>query len=515
MTRAAEQEVRASAESDFRGMARGGIGNLAGAVVSALVNFALAVLIARSVSAEQAGQFFAATSVFLLLEVVGRLGADTGLVYFIARWRALGRPERIPGALRAAIAPCAAFGAVMGVGVFALAPTIAHWLGDPQGHSAALLRLLAIALPVTITYDLCMAATRGYRSMRPTVLVEKMLRPCGQLLLVLAAVAVGWRGGIGVGWTVPYFFAAAAGAYLLRALMAKKDRAGRHRADDEPVRSTSGEFWRFALPRAAAAIAQLASQRLDIILVAVMRGATEAAIYTAATRFLVVGQFVNQAINTVVQPRISAAMAVGAKDRARALYQVSTTWLVLVSWPLFGTAAALAPLYLKVFGGKYHTGTTVVVLLSVAMLFASGVGVVDTVIIMAGRTSWNLMTTVAALGLNIAVDLVLIPSYGILGAAIGWMTGILAANLVPLVLVWKRLDLHPFGRGTCLAYGLCAVCYLVVPLLAWTLSGKNELVVAIALVISTAAFCAGVVRWREPFQLTGLVGTRRRTSVHN
>ena len=65
----------------------------------------------------------------------------------------------------------------------------------------------------------------------------------------------------------------------------------------------------------------------------------------------------------------------------------------------------------------------------------------------------------------------MIPPFGILGAAIGWAVGILGSNLVPLALVWRRLGLHPFGRGTYVAYALCAACYLVLPVLAWILSG--------------------------------------------
>ena len=377
----------------------------------------------------------------------------------------------------------------MGVAMFAFAPEIAHGLGDPVAHSAGLLRLLAVVLPVTVAYDLCMAATRGYRRMLPTIVIEKIGRPGIQLVLVVAAVALGWHGGIGIGWTVPYLAAAAAGVYSLRKVM---HRSGQQHVVADPDRAILREFWRFSLPRAIASVAQLAMQRLDIIIVAAMRGATEAAIYTAATRFLVVGQFINQAVNTAVQPRMSEAIATHATARARDLYRVSTTWLVLLSWPLFGTAAALAPIYLKFFGGKYHSGTVVVVLLSIAMLVASGVGVVDTVIIMAGRTTWNLFTTVVALGLNVAVDLALIPQFGILGAAIGWMAGIFGSNLLPLALVWRRLGLHPFDRSTYLAYALSGVCYLVVPLIAWFVSGHSEIVVAIALVASSAAFLAGL-----------------------
>lgn len=507
MTRVQPANVPTRTEAGLTKIARGGLGNLTGAAVSALANFALAVLIARSVPASEAGRFFTATSVFLLLETVGKLGADTGLVYFIARWRALRLEERIVAGLRAALAPAVVFGTLIAIVLFVLAPWIAHELGDPRGNSVGLLRLLAALLPVTIAYDICLGGTRGFGTMRPSVLVEKLARPIAQLGLVLAVLALGWSGGIGVGWAVPYLGALVAGGYFLRSVLRSssiRDRSAGPRWPRPVVR----EFWRFSLPRAAAGIAQLGLQRLDIILVASMRGAREAAIYTAATRFLVVGQFVTQALNTLLQPHLSGAVATGAMARTRELYRVSTTWLVLISWPLFGLVATLSPLYVRLFGADYRSGAIVVVVLSAAMFVANAVGLVDTVIIMAGRTTWNLATTLLALVVNVGVDLVLIPRQGLLGAAIGWALSILVANVVPLILTWSRLGLHPFGASTFTAYGLCSVCYVLAPLVAFLASGRSTFGAVVGVAVGSIGYALGLVRWRRRFNLDGLLRFR-------
>ena len=81
------------------------------------------------------------------------------------------------------------------------------------------------------------------------------------------------------------------------------------------------------------------------------------------------------------------------------------------------------------------------------MLVATAVGTVDIVLLMGGKSSWNLFNTVVALSSNIALNLILIPRYGGTGAAIAWSSSILFTNLLPLVQVWKFLGMHPFGRG--------------------------------------------------------------------
>jgi O-antigen/teichoic acid export membrane protein len=69
------------------------------------------------------------------------------------------------------------------------------------------------------------------------------------------------------------------------------------------------------------------------------------------------------------------------------------------------------------------------------------------VLLMGGKSSWNLVNTMVGLSLNIGLNLLLIPRYGGTGAAIAWSTSILVTNLAPLAQVWKFLDMHPFGAA--------------------------------------------------------------------
>jgi O-antigen/teichoic acid export membrane protein len=141
------------------------------------------------------------------------------------------------------------------------------------------------------------------------------------------------------------------------------------------------------------------------------------------------------------------------------------------------------------------------VVLSLVMLIASGVGLVDTLIIMAGKTSWNLGTTLLALALNVGLDLALIPHFGVMGAAIGWSASIFAANVVPLLLAWGRLGLHPFGRSTSAAYLLCGVCFVALPLGAFILSDGNENAAILAIVLGAIGYGIGMWRGRDLFEL--------------
>src|SRR5207237_546673 len=85
--------------------------------------------------------------------------------------------------------------------------------------------------------------------------------------------------------------------------------------------------------------------------------------------------------------------------------------------------------------------------LGLCMLVATAVGTVDMVLLMGGKSSWNMINTVVGLSSNIALNFLLIPRYGGTGAAIAWSSSILFTNLAPLAQVWKFLGMPPQVPG--------------------------------------------------------------------
>ncbi|HEY8473464.1 MAG TPA: polysaccharide biosynthesis C-terminal domain-containing protein [Natronosporangium sp.] len=476
-----------------RALARSGLSNLAGAGFAGLAGLAVTWLVARSLGPAAAGGFFAATAAFVLVTAVARLGTPTGLVYWVANARAQGQPEVAACYARIGIGPVAVAATGLGTGM---------WLvGAATGNGA--LQTLAPFLPAAAVTDALLATTRGYRLMRPTVAVDKLLRPALQLLgVAVLALAALWMVVPGSAWplvwALPYLPALLLAGYALHTV--QRRQPVRRRRTSRALRSA---FWRFTGPRAVASVLQLALQRLDILLVAALAGPVPAAVYTVAGRFVVVGQLVNQAIGHPLQPRLAERLSAGDLAGAGALYRTVTGWLVLTTWPLYLLVIGHAPLYLGLFGGAYRTGATAVVVLAAAMLLATGCGPVDLLLAMAGRTSWNLLNVGLALAMMVGLDALLIPRLGALGAAIGLAAAVATNNLLPLAQIWYALRLHPFGAGTLAAAGLAAGCFGALPLAIRALAGTGLVAVVGSLAAAVATYLAGARRLRHLFYPQG------------
>jgi O-antigen/teichoic acid export membrane protein len=503
------------------GSARKALGNLVGAGVAGVAGVAVTWAVARTLGPVHAGAFFAATAAFMLTSGVAKLGTQTGLVYWPARLRAQGRPHLLGACLRVGLTPVAIAALLLGVVLWIAAPALAglSFRGPHLGSAAAIdgyadqVRVLAVFLPFAALSDSMLAATRGYRQMRPTVLLDRIARPALQLAGVGALLlAAGWVAvpapAYALAWAVPYLpVAILAGYALRRAALA-------HQGPLWEARSTEPEglgaaFWKFTWPRAVASVAQLALQRVDVLLVAGLGGLGAAAVYAVAGRFVVPGQFVNQAITQAVQPRLAEQLAVDDRAAANSLYQTATGWLVFATWPMYLLVICYAPVYLGLFGSGYRSGAPVVAVLACATLIATGCGMVDVVLSMAGRTTWNLGNVSLALAAMVAIDLTLIPHLGALGAAIGLATAVVVNNLLPLAQVGSALRLHPFGRGTLAAAGLAAGCFGLLPLAVAVLAGTGPSALLIAVVIATTAYLAGAHRLRRTLALDAFAAALR------
>jgi O-antigen/teichoic acid export membrane protein len=517
------------------GVARGGVLNMIGAAFSSLAGFAVTVLTVRGLGKDQAGVLFSATAAFLIATMVAKLGTPTALVYWLSRLRVLNRHDLLRRCLTVALGPVVIAGLLTGAALYIWAPAAAELsLTNSAKTSAAdladfitQLRILAFIVPAAALSDALLAATRGYRTMRATVLIEKILRPLVQILALAAAIIVGTHAttAFNLASAGPFLISAALAWWWLARLTRRQRRFDRGESPDTTELSSLGvvstqhftrDFWRFTTPRAFASVIQLVLQRSGVLMVASLIGFGPAALFTAATRFVVVGQLGNQAISTAVQPRLAESLTKGDRREANTLYQSATGWLVMTAWPLYVLTAVFAPVYLRLFGSGFTSNDAVAViwLMAFATVFATGCGMVDMVLAMAGRTSWNLINVIVALIVNVILSLLLIPPYGLVGAAIAWAAAVVVDNAIPVVQISRSLKLQPFGRGSVLAGGLAIVVFggigWLTRLLLPDSLGSQIGAMMITLVVGGVIYLAGIWRLRGSLRLAAFTAMRRR-----
>lgn len=504
-----------SADRHLRGLARGGSLGLLGSVVNAGATFGLVVAVTATYDPATAGYFFTATSFFLLALAFATLGSDTGLGRFMLRFEAHGRRADIPAALRAGLVPPVVVSTLAAVGSVLGAEQLSGLVGLDGPSGPEVFALVGGVLPLATIGFLALAGTRAFGRMRTTVVADSVVRPLGQLaaVWVLGLLGAGLVAAV-TGWLVGYLVATLIGLLAFRRLLRRR-LASPTTVPQRPaqaVGATWSEYWGFTWARGVATVAQAALQRLDIVLVAVLLGPVEAAVYTAATRFVALGKFPATAIQQVLQPRFTQLLAEEHDHTAlREVYRISTAWSMAVSWPVYVVIGSAPLVYLSLFGETYQDGGVATVLwLAVAMMVSLAAGPADTLLLMSGRSVASLVNTLVALAIDVVGCLLLIPHLGITGAAVSWAVAVCTRSLVSLVLVRGDTGVSSVGPATWWVLGANAVAFALPVLVLTQVAEVSVVTLAVVAAGLSVPYMVALRLGRRALRLDVLVASLRR-----
>ncbi|MFV0525223.1 MAG: polysaccharide biosynthesis C-terminal domain-containing protein [Acidimicrobiales bacterium] len=421
--------------------------SLAGAVSTTVANFAIAVVATRA-GAAVAGLFYTVTAIATIAGNTGGLGSMTGQVYFMPRVLDTDRPD--PGGLvRLALGPVTVAGVLGGSALALAAPAVADLVASTRAADAAtMLRVVAVAVPFWAVTVPLLGATRGLGSMTPTVVVNQIFRPLGQLGLVVGFSATGELTPtmLAVAWTAPVVVAAAvAFGWLVQMGGLRRAPAGRAPA------VTRSEFWAYTRPRSASTAFQIALERSDVVLVSALAGEAAAGIYGSISRYVTAGNVLVFSIAQAAGPGLRRAIASVRWAEAQRLLTQATGWMVLLVWPYFLIVAAKPGTLAGLIDPAVVEGATALRILAIGMLVNALAGPIDLTLLMLGRSRTSLLFTGVALAIDLLVGWLLIPRYGMVGAAIAWGLATATVNGGAAAAVARISPLRPGGRVVALA----------------------------------------------------------------
>jgi O-antigen/teichoic acid export membrane protein len=233
-----------------------------------------------------------------------------------------------------------------------------------------------------------------------------------------------------------------------------------------------GRLVRYAGPRAPAALMSQLLFWTDLFVLTNYASHADVGIYSAALR---VGQIVVlflTSVNLMFSPFVADLHSKGETERLDRLFKTLTRWTVAATMPAFLLLAVAPSAALRVFGGAFAGGETALLILLAGQFVNILTGSSGFVLIMAGRTGWDLVVYTGALVLDLTLAFLLCPRYGIEGAALANACTFTFSNLVRLVLVKRFVGIQPYDRNYARLLGPAAVALIAMALIHQAISGR-------------------------------------------
>lgn len=415
--------------------------NLLAGGVNAVATFVVIVITGRTLGASTAGEIFEVSALFSILTVVLQCGTGSGLVRAVARSTAASDRAAVTHVLVVALTPVLALSIGAGALVVVAREFIATAIAQPQVHGSVgtLLVTAGLLLPVSVVSASLLAVSRGLGSLMVYPLAENVVKPTLRLTLVLPVATVHPSPIlIGFAWfapvTVSLLFAA-------RSVWFGIAQMGLAAMPAPPPGKR--DFWAFSIRQSLADVSFVGVGWLDLVLLGAMTSSATAGVYGVVGRYLFLEEMGLVAVATVLAPEFSALFATRSLGRLRDLYRAATLWLAALAIPLIVTIAWFAALLLSVAGPSFKSGETALAILSAGIVLDNAAGPIVALLSMGGRSGSVLVAASTSLAANIGLNLLLIPPYGIIGAAVAWAASIQVINLVSLYKCWRLWRVHP------------------------------------------------------------------------
>lgn len=449
--------------------------------------FAATVVVGRVLGPADLGRYSVALWVLTVVPVLIALGMPTALTKFTAEGIGEGG-TRGRGALRFVLNAHVAVSALVGVVVGAVAltgrlsPALAGILG--AGVAVTLLGLDLDAFLTGLGRFRALAAIGG-----AIALVQVGLTAAG------AAFGVSW-----VGFVALYL---AAGAVQLGVMGVIARRGARHLPTHRFGAADRSRLVRFSVAVSLAVVVDaVVWGRPELAFLQRLRDDTEVGLYSAALRLASLAAFLPLVAARPLLPEFSALRGGGRLDELRSLYPRVCAVTVALTAPLaLGGAATARATLGTLFGPSYTAATGTAVILFLGALVAALAGPTGAAVLTGPRPRLIAEVGVVAAVLNVALDLVLIPPFGAVGAAAATVAVQVGAVLFGVTYCWRRLGLRfPIGAALHLL-GLAAGVAVVAGSITRVRPGALGLATAVAVsgtLYVAALLTTGPLRLRRP-----------------
>jgi len=409
-------------------VAKGAAIVLAGLAFARLVNYAYQILLSRAGGEAEFGLFFLGISALTLTGGVAALGIDLGVARFAPLYIGNGERGKLKGVLVAAIAISLFTGAAAGLALWWCAGPVAERIFSKPALTP-LLQISALCLPFYIGGRVLVKAIVAFQKIGYRVSVSQVLSPLVRLVGTFLLVAAGLRAE-GAMWA----YAASeliSWAVLLLLLQFRVfpvlERGGEKAVFDlRPLLA-------YSLPLFLAAIVDQVLNSTDAFMTGYFLPNAEVGVYGAAARLSSLIGLGSELLNPMFLSIVTQAQAAGNSGEITRTFNSNNRWFLFISLPVFSLLGVLPGKAMSlVWGPGFASGGVALALLVAGRWFFSLSSTSTLLLSMYGASRLIFLISLASAGLNVLLNYLLIPLYGITGAAAATSLSLAAGSLITI-----------------------------------------------------------------------------------
>jgi len=407
------------------------------------VSYGLVVLISKQLGKEGLGVWNLCIATLNIWVMIGCFGFNTSIVRFVSQYRAKNWHSTVRTLYRVIMRYSSLSGIALGVILFFSADFLAtYYFKDPAMYVP--LKITAFIVPLVVISTINVEFIRGMKRIQ----VSEVFRT-----LVLQATAL-------IGTLVMTYYSLAAEdpliAYACGALLAvvgttifihkylrKAAQSKEAVTEPEPFFSFKNHLM-ISLPMIMTSFIQLLNGRVDILMLGYFSDTGVAGVFGMAFKLSIITNFVIGAMKAIAMPKISELFWSDKKDELRKVVHFSTLFIFAFAFPVSLLLMIFPEFILSLIDEEFVVGATVLRIFALMQLINAGSGMVAVFLNMSGNQLFFTKIVSVTTTVNIVLNLILIPIYGMEGAAFATLCSTVTWNIVGVRFIYKRYKISTF-----------------------------------------------------------------------
>jgi O-antigen/teichoic acid export membrane protein len=456
-----------------------------GTMFTAAAGYLFKVYLARALGVEALGIYALGMTIIGFLGLFSGLGLAQSAVRFVALYVATNKGLQ----LRSFIVR--AFALLLGANLLAGALVVfaGPWVAEHLYHTPALdryFKLFALIMIFGALTTFFGQVLQGYKDVSRRTIITNFV---GTPLMMLLTVGLVMLGGGLWGYLVAQVLGAAAVVVML-VIATWRLSPPTARLLRGPVLPLESQVFSFGTVVFGIGLLEFFLAQADKILIGVYTNAREVGIYAVAMAIVAFIPVALQSVNQIFSPTIADLHSRGERALLERLFQTLTKWILGLTLPLAAVTILFSRPLMRIFGPDFEAGWIVLVIGTLGQLVNCGTGSVGYLLMMSGNQKRLIKVQAIMTGVTILLNVVMIPKWGIAGAALSSAITNATSNAWYLRELRSSLGMSPYNRSywRLLPPALASIASVLV--LRSTLSGvKHEwIVIVLSGVLSYAVF---------------------------
>jgi O-antigen/teichoic acid export membrane protein len=436
---AAPQAIGTVTEVESTRLFRGGALFLAASAFGNGLGYLFGIMLARILGPHDFGLYAVGMAVFTVVTLMTLSGGDIAIVKFVSQYTRLGDYRQAARTVVAVLAVSALAGMfVAGLLALLASPVLAPLFGHAELGDFFV--LVALAVPLALMDTVLLSVLQALQRFREVVLIRYIWEPMSKLALAAFVIALGWGlRGLFVAMALTLLVSVVIGVRFVRELVG----AGWH---DRPfAKDVTTPVLQYCAPLLVTTVVGVLAPRTDVLFLGVWMTPEDVGLYQAAYQTAAIMALIGAAFDSVFAPMSAGLLAKADTDRLADLYRTVARWSLMASLPLVLLMVVFASEILSLFGPTFAAGMACLMLLAAGQWVSNWTSLAHTVLLMSGYGRLVMVNTLIGGGLFIGLNWLLIPIWGITGAAVAVAFSMTVGGLLRAGQVWFLHGLQPFS----------------------------------------------------------------------